>query len=159
MSLIDGLLTRAPREQLQELLARSFHSAVQARNIAGYVLSRHEEEVFIAALLYHLGELAFWGCGGEQADELACALAQPGVDVEEAVRVVLGTSFRQLTQGLVKGWNIGEIASLAHNSVNHNDPAVRAALINAMRASPCVTLEMSLALVVCGTAMLFCGLR
>src|SRR3990167_2810271 len=113
------------------LLARSFHAAVQARNIAGYVLSRHEEEVFIAALLHDLGELAFWGCGGEQADELASALSQPGVDVEEAVRTVLGTSFRQLTQGLVKGWNIGEIASLAHNSVNHNDPAVRAVSLGA----------------------------
>ncbi|NQD94755.1 HDOD domain-containing protein [Pseudomonas sp. CrR25] len=124
VSLIDGLLTRAPREQLQELLARSFHAAVQARNIAGYVLSRSEEEVFIAALLYHLGELAFWGCGGEQADELSAALAQPGVDVDEAVRGVLGTSFRQLTQGLVKSWNLGELASLAHHGASHNDPAV-----------------------------------
>jgi len=126
VSLIDGLLTRAPREQLQELLARSFHSAVQARNLAGYVLSRHEEEVFIAALLYHMGELAFWGCGGEQTDELASALAQPGVNADEAVRAVLGTSFRQLTQGLVKDWNLGAIVSLAHNAANHNDPAVRA---------------------------------
>lgn len=126
VSLIDGLLTRAPREQLQELLARSFHSAVQARNLAGYVLSRHEEEVFIAALLYHMGELAFWGCGGEQTDELASALAQPGVNADEAVRAVLGTSFRQLTQGLVKDWNLGAIVSLAHNGANHNDPAVRA---------------------------------
>lgn len=124
VSLIDGLLTRAPREQLQELLARSFHAAVQARNIAGYVISKHEEEVFIAALLHHLGELAFWGCGGEQADELACALAQPGVEAEDAVRAVLGTSFRQLTQGLVKSWNIGEIASLAHSSASYKDPAV-----------------------------------
>lgn len=126
VSLIDGLLTHAPREQLQELLARSFHSAVQARNLAGYVLSRHEEEVFIAALLYHMGELAFWGCGGEQTDELASALAQPGVNADEAVRAVLGTSFRQLTQGLVKDWNLGAIVSLAHNAANHNDPAVRA---------------------------------
>lgn len=71
VTLIDSLLARAPREQLLELLARSFHAAVQARNIAGYVLSRHEEEVFIAALLYNVGELAFWGCGGEQVEELA----------------------------------------------------------------------------------------
>ncbi len=87
VSLIDGLLTRAPREQLQMLLARSFHAAVQARNLAGYVISRHSEEVFIAALLHHLGELAFWGCGGAQADELADALERPGVDVDEAVRL------------------------------------------------------------------------
>ena len=124
--LIDGLLTKAPREQLQALLARSFHAAVQARNIAGYVLSRHQEEVFIAALLFHLGELAFWGCGGEQADELAEALERPGVDVEAAVREVLGTSFRQLTLGLVKSWNLGELASLAQGSASQSDPAVYA---------------------------------
>lgn len=126
VSLIDSLLTRVPREQLQMLLARSFHAAVQARNIAGYVLTRHQEEVFIAALLHKVGELAFWACGGEQADELADALAQPNVDVDEAVREVLGTSFRQLTQGLVKSWNLGELASFAHGSGNQHDPAVRA---------------------------------
>ncbi|MES2820310.1 MAG: HDOD domain-containing protein [Pseudomonadota bacterium] len=129
VSLIDGLLSGAPREQLQELLARSFHAAVQARNIAGYVLSRHAEEVFIAALLYHLGELAFWGCGGDQADELASALAQPGVDADEVVREVLGTSFRQLTQALVKTWNLDETVSLAHGS--HKDPSARAVSLGA----------------------------
>src|SRR5690606_22438421 len=108
VSLIDSLLTRVPREQLQMLLARSFHAAVQARNIAGYVLSKNQEEVFIAALLHTVGELAFWACGGEQADELAVALEQPGVDVDEAAREVLGLTFRQLTQGLVKSWNLGE---------------------------------------------------
>lgn len=126
VSLIDSLLTRVPREQLQMLLARSFHAAVQARNIAGYVLTKHQEEVFIAALLHKVGELAFWACGGEQADELADALAQPNVNVDEAVREVLGTSFRQLTQGLVKSWNLGELASFAHGSGNQHDPAVRA---------------------------------
>lgn len=131
VSLVDGLLARAPREQLLALLARSFHAAVQARNIAGYVLSRHEEEVFIAALLFHLGELAFWGCGAEQADELASALAQPGVDEDEAVRAVLGTSFRQLTLGLVKSWNLGEIASLAHSGGGQRDPAAMAVSLGA----------------------------
>ncbi len=125
VSLIDSLLTRVPREQLQMLLARSFHAAVQARNIAGYVLTRNQEEVFIAALLHTVGELAFWACGGEQADELADALAQPGVEVDEATRQLLGTTFRQLTKGLVKSWNLGELAAFAHGG-NQHDPAVRA---------------------------------
>jgi len=131
VSLIDGLLGSASRDQLQELLARSFHAAVQARNIAGYVLAKHEEEVFVAALLHNIGELAFWGCGGDQADELASALTQPGVDADEAVMAVLGTSFRQLTQGLVKSWNLGGIVGLAQNSASHNDPAVRAVSLGA----------------------------
>lgn len=125
VSLIDGLLDRAPRHQLQELLARSFHAAVQARNIAGYVMSRHEEEVFIAALLFNVGELAFWGCGGEQADELAEALAQPGAKAEEIIQDMLGTSFRQLTLGLAKCWNLGELVTLAHSAASSSDPGVR----------------------------------
>lgn len=124
VSLIDGLMNRAPRQQLQELLARSFHAAVQARNIAGYVLTKHEEEVFIAALLHEVGELAFWGCGAEQADELAEALAASDTDHEQVVKDVLGTSFRQLNLGLIKSWNIGELAGLAHGSANWRDPAV-----------------------------------
>ncbi|AOE86179.1 HDOD domain-containing protein [Pseudomonas sp. TCU-HL1] len=126
VSLIDNLLTRGAREQLPELLARSFHAAVQARNIAGYLLARSREEVFIAALLHNLGELAFWGCGGEQADELAEALAQPGVDEERTVREVLGTSFRQLTLGLVRSWNLGDLVSLAQAGTAQGDPAVKA---------------------------------
>lgn len=125
VSLIDGLLGKANREQLLELLARSFHAAVQARNLSGYVLARDQEEVFIAALLYHLGELAFWSCAGEQADSLAHSLRQPGTRFEETVQQLLGTSFRQLTQGLLKAWNLGELASLAQSSAS-NDPAVRA---------------------------------
>lgn len=124
--LIDSLLARVPREQLQWLLARSFHAAVQARNIAGYVLSKDQEEVFIAALLHAVGELAFWACGGEQADELILAFGQPGVNPDEAARQVLGTTFRQLTLELVRAWNLGELAALAHASGNQHDPAVQA---------------------------------
>lgn len=125
VSLIDGLLGKTNRDQLLELLARSFHAAVQARNISDYVLARDKEEVFIAALLFHLGELAFWGCAGDQAEELARSLEQPGARFEDAVQQVLGTSFRQLTLGLLKAWNLGELATLSHSG-NASDPAVRA---------------------------------
>ncbi|WP_152529021.1 HDOD domain-containing protein [Stutzerimonas azotifigens] len=131
VSLIDQLLARASREQLQELLARSFHAAVQARNIAGYVLVRDQEEVFIAALLHDLGELAIWGCGGEQADELVVELARPGSEREATAQRVLGTSFRQLTQGLIRSWNLGDLASLAAASPGSKDPGVRAVSLGA----------------------------
>ena len=156
VSLIDGLLTRTPREQL---LARSFHAAVQARNIAGYALSGHAEEVFIAALLHHLGELAFWGCAGEQADELVAVLERPGVDVDEAVREVLGTSFRQLTQALLKSWNLGETASLAQAGSNQHDPAAYAVQLGvriseaALDGWDCAEMEEVLAKVASFTAL------
>ncbi len=131
VSLIDGLLARSSREQLAELLAQSFHAAVQARNIAGYVLSRSDEEVFIAALLHNVGELAFWGCAGETADELASALAQPGVNADDVVMDLLGTSFRQMSLALVKSWNLGDTVSLALQASSQHDPAVKAVMLGA----------------------------
>lgn len=159
VSLIDGLLTRTPREQLQMLLARSFHAAVQARNIADYAVAGHAEEVFIAALLHHLGELAFWGCGGAQADELVARLERPGVEIDEAVREVLGTSFRQLTQALLKSWNLGETASLAQAGSNQRDPAAYAVQLGvriseaALNGWDCPEMEEVLARVAAFTAL------
>lgn len=124
--LIDQLLGKEPREQLLELLARAFHAAVQARNLAGLVLAREQEEVFISALLYNVGELAFWAAGGEQADALSALLRQPGQDPEAAVRQVLGSSFRQLSAGLMRSWGLGESPGLATSSAAQRDPAARA---------------------------------
>lgn len=135
VSLIDGLLNTSPREQLQSLLARSFHGAMQARNLAQYVSVAHKEEIFIATLLMHLGELAFWSHAGVQADRLIEALAHddtlPNPDRERVVRETVGVSFEQLTQGLLKNWNLGEIGQLVQASRVSSGPASRAVALGA----------------------------
>lgn len=129
VGLIDALLSKSTREQLLHLLAQSFHAAVQARNIAGYMLSRHQEEVFVAALLYHLGELAFWGCGGNQADAFAEALQAPGADPEQVARHQLGLTFRQLSIHLARSWGLGDAASPALSSSGQAETANRAMML------------------------------
>jgi len=126
VSLLDGLLKDSPREQLQSLLARSFHGAMQARNLADYRALPEKEEIFIATLLRHLGEMAFWSQGGTQVDLLADALAVPGVDREKTVKRIVGASFDQLTFGLLKTWNMGEIGQLVRASHSASGPAARA---------------------------------
>ena len=76
IALIDSLTQGQQREQVIQEMARSLHAAVQARNVA---LQRHDsspEEVFVAALLYRLGDMAFWCFGGEHADALLKAQAE-----------------------------------------------------------------------------------
>lgn len=128
-SLVDALLQQRPHQQLLELLARAFHAAVQARNIASYLMARDQEEVFIAALLYHLGELAFWSCAGEAADRLVTLQSAPGADADACVRQVLGVSFAQLSQGLAKAWNLGENVVLAHAGGTRKEPQVQAIVL------------------------------
>ncbi|MEH6493871.1 HDOD domain-containing protein [Halopseudomonas sp.] len=131
VSLLDGLLKESPREQLQSLLARSFHGAVQARNLAQHVCQQQKEEVFIATLLLNLGELAFWSRGGKPADELVGALADVSVDREKLVKRMLGTGFDQLTLGLLKSWNMGEIGQLVQASQAARGPAAIAVALGA----------------------------
>ncbi|GAA6131157.1 hypothetical protein NBRC116187_15170 [Halopseudomonas sabulinigri] len=131
VSLLDGLLKDSPREQLQSLLARSFHGAVQARNLAQHISQQQKEEVFIATLLLNLGELAFWSHGGKPADELAGALVDAQVDREKLVKRMLGTGFDQLTLGLLKSWNMGEIGQLVQASQIARGPAAMAVALGA----------------------------
>ncbi|SDR72682.1 HD-like signal output (HDOD) domain, no enzymatic activity [Halopseudomonas xinjiangensis] len=126
VSLLDGLLKGSPRDQLQSLLARSFHGAMQARNLAQYISLAEKEEIFIATLLRHLGELAFWShANADEAERMVVALEASPDDRERASKQVLGTSFDQLTLGLLKNWNLGEIGQLVQASRTANGPAAR----------------------------------
>ncbi len=109
ISLVDSFVQGAPRDQLTRELARSLHAAVQARAIAAERGDDSPEEVFIATLLYRLGELAFWCFGGEQAEELAAAMRRPGCTAEMAQDEVLGFRLNQLTSNLVREWRVNDL--------------------------------------------------
>ena len=63
-------------------MARSFHAAVQARWAIQRKGEQQGEEVFIAALLSRVGEMAFWCFGGEQAQALEHLRAQGRLQAE-----------------------------------------------------------------------------
>jgi HD-like signal output (HDOD) protein len=104
---IDSLLGKEPRERLLEGMAQGFHAAVQAKNLVRRTNDLVKEEVFIAALLYHLGEMAFWACGGNAADELD-DLYKSNMDNREAMTQVTGTSFKAITKALAGIWKLGD---------------------------------------------------
>ena len=105
--LIDSLLKKVAKQRMLEWLARGFHAAVQAERM---VVSRDKsikEDVFIAALLLHVGDMAFWSCRGEQMQELERILGmQPSNSDYE--RSVLGTTLREITQQLASLWQLGD---------------------------------------------------
>lgn len=104
---IDALLSRNPRTHLLRCLARSLHAAVQARSLVPSGSREKREEVFVAALLSHIGELAFWACRVPQADELDRKMNQ--MDPAEAQKQVIGASFASITRGLAGTWSLGSL--------------------------------------------------
>lgn len=109
---VDALLKRSKRPYLLKSLARALHGAVQARCLLPRRNEHALEEVFIGALLMNIGELAFWSCETEQADELEQRLEQGGEEGENQTEVehqkaVLHCTFTEITRGLVEAWSLG----------------------------------------------------
>jgi HD-like signal output (HDOD) protein len=105
---IDSLLGKKPRERVLEQLAQSFHAAAQARYLMRRANQDVQEEVFIAALLYHLGEMSFWSTGGSAVDTLDALLLENKFTEKQAVDEVLGCSFKSISKSLADIWNLGE---------------------------------------------------
>ncbi|SDX49734.1 HDOD domain-containing protein [Marinobacter mobilis] len=103
---VDTLLKRSKRPYLLKCLARALHGAVQARCLLPRRNEHALEEVFIGALLMNIGELAFWSCETEQADELEQRLEQGEAEVESQ-KAVLHCTFTEITRGLVEAWSLG----------------------------------------------------
>ncbi|OZG70234.1 hypothetical protein BTA51_26905 [Hahella sp. CCB-MM4] len=105
--LIENLLGKSPRERLLKTLAKAMHAAVQARNLLTKPESKRREEVFIAALLSHIGELAFWCSRAPQTEAYDQALNR--LTPVQAQDQILGIRFNLITQGLVRKWKLGSL--------------------------------------------------
>lgn len=123
--LIDSLLKRGARERMLQWLGRAFHSAVQAEQLIAARNPAMKEDVFIAALLYRLGELAFWSCRGEQMSELEAGLGDASGD-ETIEREVLGTTLQEITRQLASVWQMGPTLLEAVGDASSDSPAVQA---------------------------------
>lgn len=115
LAIIDALLKNRTREHVLEIMASSLHAAVQARSFSEKRGDDSPEEVFIAALLYNLGEMAFWCVAGKEGDSILELMEQKNCDAETAQQEVLGFTFKELTVGLTQDWHLGD---LLHSTVN-----------------------------------------
>ncbi|MDB6062880.1 MAG: hypothetical protein JWM78_2983 [Verrucomicrobiaceae bacterium] len=110
--LIDSLLKKGAKQRMLEWLARGFHAAVQAERLLVNRDQAVKEDAFIAALLLHVGDMAFWSCRGEQMLMLEQALGDQR-DNSDNERDVLGTTLREITRKLAELWQLGPTLSEA----------------------------------------------
>lgn len=108
--LIDAFLSGGLRGRVATEVARCFHAAVQARAAAAACGVMQAEEVFIAALLGRVGEMAFWCFGAEAATQLDDAMKeQPEEKPEDLQTDLLGFRLRALTSSLAREWKLGPL--------------------------------------------------
>lgn len=117
LAIIDTLLKGNKETHVMKLMAKTFHGAVQARAIAEACHDESPEEIFIAALLYNIGELTFC-CVNSQATEnlINSRLLSSDQNYEKMQNEILGFTFKQLTEKLTQDW---QLSDLLHNAL-HN---------------------------------------
>ncbi len=117
LSLVDALLKGGVRGRVTHEMARCFLAATVARGLARMRGEGRAEEVFIAALLARVGEMAFWCFGGQQAEALDAQLAEGADDaqIQGIQQAVLGFRLRQLSVQLAREWRLG---SLLHEALD-----------------------------------------
>lgn len=126
IAIIDTLVEGENRDRVLKEMAQSFHAAVQARSLAEKRRDKSPEEIFIAALLYHLGRMAFW-CFAEQVDpaanrELQRAMDSEHPDMSALERRVLGFTLEELTLALNREWHLSNLLDSALGEKPGHDP-------------------------------------
>lgn len=116
--LVESLLKKDNKTRMLEWMARGFHTAVQAESLIGKVSSEGSEEVFITALMMHVGDMVFWSTKSEYAEELNRRLGDGEASNPELEQSILGTTIKDISLGLSKEWCLGpdvdEVLSPGH---------------------------------------------
>ena len=96
-------------EKLTQLMANSFYAGMLAKMMVPNYSEEVQEEVYLAAMLYRIGESAFWSAGGDVAKNLANHQATSTEDFNQYCQQKMGTSFNELTKGLAMTWNLSDL--------------------------------------------------
>lgn len=129
VSLIDSLVKAEHRKHLEREMARSLHAATQAQQLAVQCKDSNPEELFICALLYHIGDLAFWCFAGEEGDALSRALDEPTHTSDSAQRAVLGFTLKDLSEGLAKEWALSDLLQDSLSKPNSTSPRTQGVVL------------------------------
>lgn len=134
--LMDQFLKGGASNHVQSLLARSFHAAIQAKEIALLQGQKNTEEIFISALLLSLGEMSIYSAiepGNPLAQQLREAYPLSGGKEKE----LLGCYFNDLTLGLCQSWNIAPMIGVMLGGKYAENSPVRSILLGNSFASSC----------------------
>ena len=112
--LIEGMLNNEALspdiyEKLTRQMASAFFSGLLARMMVPSYNEDTQEEVYLAAMLYRIGETAFW-CSGKEACEAVIEYSDLSqLEFEQKCSDIIGTKFSDITKGLAKQWSLGTL--------------------------------------------------
>jgi HD-like signal output (HDOD) protein len=124
-SFFESILTSANKERANQEIALAIHAAVQARELAIVLKDPSPEEVFIAALLHNIGQIAFWCSGNRQVTQIHDLIAKSSSEPGMAEKKVLGFTLQELSKKLSKAWHLSGLVVEAIHQPESMDARIR----------------------------------
>ena len=111
---LDSLLTNHHLqhevfERLIKLMTNSFYAGLLAKMMLPGHDEKLQEEIYLAAMLYRIGETSFWSMGGREVEQLIDHISLPDEEFQEKSKEILGMSFQELSVGLARNWGLGSL--------------------------------------------------
>lgn len=102
--------------KIKRLMACSFYAGQLAKMMMPDYNDDTREEVYLAAMLYRIGETAFWCLDNHVGNSLNSLVSLPKEQYSDACHDIIGMSFNDLSVALAKQWNLGDllVKSLDH---------------------------------------------
>jgi HD-like signal output (HDOD) protein len=112
--ILDGMLdckdlTKIVHHRLTKLMANSFYAGLLAKMMLPNHTDEIQEEVYLAAMLYHIGETAFWSLPSPEAKNLVKHFYLPEAKFQKKCQEELGFTFSELSIGLTEAWKLSEL--------------------------------------------------
>ena len=112
--LVEGLLANKELnpvvyQQLTQSMASSFYAGLLAKMMAPQYAEDTQEELYLAAMLYRIGETAFWIVGGSSAVKLLSYDDMTTENFRQKCIREIGCDFSQLSTELVKTWSLSDL--------------------------------------------------
>lgn len=118
-SLVDSLMNGKYKSMIITCLAKSFHAAVQARALVPLLNYEMKEQVFIAALLHNVGELALLATENAAAEAFITE-RNFFPDRETAIGMKhLGTDIQLINKGIIQSWSLMDLVFPVGSNSEH----------------------------------------
>lgn len=118
-------LTPNSYQKLSELMARSFYAGILAKMLTSEYNDDTQEEVYLAAMLYTIGETAFWSVGGDLAEKLLHQEHLTEAEFDDYCLELIGCTFNSISRGLAKNWNLGSLLEKALDHPEHRTGEIK----------------------------------
>ncbi|MDO6695671.1 HDOD domain-containing protein [Aliiglaciecola sp. 3_MG-2023] len=96
-------------DRLMKLMANAFFAGLLAKMMVPDYDESTQEEVYLAAMMYNIGETSFWSTGNPLTRQLIQKSGMPKLAFEQFCASTAGIKFRELSVGLARTWNLGEL--------------------------------------------------